>query len=482
MTSRRKQGGFLAALVAAVAGLVLGIVAPALAGGSDGGSLTYQGQGIKSDGTVDQQCDAQNDAYLLFVFTGGSATNVQLSGIAVTDTKVTNGSVHFTTPYVDPPSSLIGKVKVSWDGDAGANPQLVISHGCSGETPPPPAKDLTVSTSCGQVTFQNDNPFEVNIQYDADNAVGGSFEESQNIAAGGSITIDTTQTTFRFYAYGASDDGSTVLDEPGSVDVPQDCGPTVVQVPPTPDVNDACGPNNATWVVPADTEAFKWTLQDNGHLVVTIVADNTTFPDGSTSHDFGTAPDSNEACPPTPVSPTAPTSVDKCEPSHGPTNDGVNIPADDNFTYVDKATGETLATGFTRVEGASITVDAVANQGVTAQEGATTEWPFTFTKNDCPAPPPHHHHHHTPPGHHHHGHQPPVCHGVVKNGVCLPSTTSETGMGPEVKSLVVAPASSTGSLGDSLYLYGLVGLIAAGGITLLTLRRKPAPARHKSDE
>lgn len=105
------------------------VVSP-LGGGqssSVGSSLTYTGQGIP----VDQQCDAQNDAYLLFVFTGGSATNVQLHGIDVTDTMVTGGSVHFTTPYVDP-SSLINQVYVTWDGDAGQNPQLVISHGCAG--------------------------------------------------------------------------------------------------------------------------------------------------------------------------------------------------------------------------------------------------------------------------------------------------------------------------------------------------------------
>jgi hypothetical protein len=80
-------------------------------------------------------------------------------------------------------------------------------------------------------------------------------------------------------------------------------------------------------------------------------------------------------------------------------------------------------------------------------------------------------------------HHPPVCNGVVKNGVCLPSTTSETGMGPRSKSLVVVSTPSTGSRSDSLYLYGLIGLtIAAGSVMLLKLRRKPVPARHKSDE
>jgi hypothetical protein len=91
-------------------------------------------------------------------------------------------------------------------------------------------------------------------------------------------------------------------------------------------------------------------------------------------------------------------------------------------------------------------------------------------------------HHHKPPRHHHHGHQPPVCNGVVKNGVCLPSTTSKTGMGQHSKSLVVASAPSTGSFGDSLYLYGLIGLtFVAGSVMLLKLRRKPVSARHKSD-
>jgi hypothetical protein len=85
--------------------------------------------------------------------------------------------------------------------------------------------------------------------------------------------------------------------------------PTEIEIPATPSVNDPCGPNNATWNVPADTDTLDWELKDNGHLVVTVAAENTTFPGGATSHDFGKAPDSGENCPPTDECPSLTGSV-----------------------------------------------------------------------------------------------------------------------------------------------------------------------------
>jgi|GEM_PF-6311088 len=72
---------------------------------------------------------------------------------------------------------------------------------------------------------------------------------------------------------------------------------TIVAVPPQPS-DDGAG----NWIVPEDTDVFDWNQDDEGNLTVTIVADGTTFPDGSTTKSYGQAP------PPDPifVSPVAP--------------------------------------------------------------------------------------------------------------------------------------------------------------------------------
>ena len=78
---------------------------------------------------------------------------------------------------------------------------------------------------------------------------------------------------------------------------PPDNPPDVIQVPAEPGVTDPCGPNNASWNVPADTDTLNWELLGNGHLTVTVIPENTTFPGGATSHDFGKASDSGVMCP-----------------------------------------------------------------------------------------------------------------------------------------------------------------------------------------
>jgi hypothetical protein len=72
--------------------------------------------------------------------------------------------------------------------------------------------------------------------------------------------------------------------------------PDKIDIPAQPSHNDPCGPNNSSWNVPADTDVLHWALSDAGHLVVSIVADDVTFSDGTLMHDYGVAPESNAAC------------------------------------------------------------------------------------------------------------------------------------------------------------------------------------------
>jgi hypothetical protein len=65
-----------------------------------------------------------------------------------------------------------------------------------------------------------------------------------------------------------------------------------------PLVTDLCGEGNATWNKPDDTNVLDWEVEQNGHLTVTIIPANVTFPDGTTTHDFETAPETNtDSCP-----------------------------------------------------------------------------------------------------------------------------------------------------------------------------------------
>lgn len=78
---------------------------------------------------------------------------------------------------------------------------------------------------------------------------------------------------------------------------PNNCT-TVTALPPTPAVTDPCGAGNAEWDIPASDSDFSWTLNSDGHLVVTILTSHVTFPDGLLSHDYGVAPETNtNACP-----------------------------------------------------------------------------------------------------------------------------------------------------------------------------------------
>jgi hypothetical protein len=110
-----------------------------------------------------------------------------------------------------------------------------------------------------------------------------------------------------------------------------------VPVPPAPSQNDPCGPNNASWNVPADSADYAWALRSDGHLVVTVKGDN-TFPDGSTSKDYGLPTDSNEPCK-VPV-PATPDKTDPC----GPNNAAWVKPADTaSVVWVIESDGDLVA-------------------------------------------------------------------------------------------------------------------------------------------
>ncbi len=59
-------------------------------------------------------------------------------------------------------------------------------------------------------------------------------------------------------------------------------------------VNDPCGPANATWILPANTPTFTWEIVD-GHLIVTIIAEDVFFRGHKSTHDYGLAVDSGTA-------------------------------------------------------------------------------------------------------------------------------------------------------------------------------------------
>lgn len=138
----------LALVALAVAGLMaaVSLAKPGSASASptvcSGNTCTWHGQGA-TNGSVDTvQCDANNTPYLLWIFTVGgggntvSSATLTLGGTgsgSYVGTKMGN-EFHFTTPYFTPdPSTLTASVAfVGSLGRGTAN--LVISHGCPGET------------------------------------------------------------------------------------------------------------------------------------------------------------------------------------------------------------------------------------------------------------------------------------------------------------------------------------------------------------
>ncbi len=78
----------------------------------------------------------------------------------------------------------------------------------------------------------------------------------------------------------------------------ENCPSNEIQIPAQPSVTDLCGAENASWIIPQNSEELSWNLDKNGHLIVTIIAVDTVFPDGTTAHDFGTVTETNTTvCP-----------------------------------------------------------------------------------------------------------------------------------------------------------------------------------------
>jgi len=70
---------------------------------------------------------------------------------------------------------------------------------------------------------------------------------------------------------------------------------------PEPQQTDECGPDNASWIVPADTNDVHWSINGDGHLIATAIGGR--FTNGDTTIDYGVAEDSEEPCVATPVQP-----------------------------------------------------------------------------------------------------------------------------------------------------------------------------------
>ena len=70
---------------------------------------------------------------------------------------------------------------------------------------------------------------------------------------------------------------------------------------PEPQQTDECGPDNASWIVPADTNDVHWSINGDGHLIATAIGGH--FTNGDATIDYGVAEDSEEPCVATPVQP-----------------------------------------------------------------------------------------------------------------------------------------------------------------------------------
>lgn len=105
--------------------------------------------------------------------------------------------------------------------------------------------------------------------------------------------------------------------------------------------------NNASWIVPDNTDEYYWAIED-GELIV-YAEDGYVFTDGSTSHNFGAPTESGEVCdtdtPPELIHiSVTPTWTDECNiPGEGP-NSFWHVPANTaEITWELTAGGELIA-------------------------------------------------------------------------------------------------------------------------------------------
>lgn len=147
----------LVALLAAGLTTAMLLLAPAAGTASatiPAGAVVWTGQGT-TDGSLDTVlCDENSTPYLLWIFTLGgqnSVTNAVLTvnGDTYTGTQFGN-EIHFTTPFYAT-NTTDTQAYVTFDGATGKNPNLVISHGCPGETTTT-TTDTTPTTTTGETT------------------------------------------------------------------------------------------------------------------------------------------------------------------------------------------------------------------------------------------------------------------------------------------------------------------------------------------
>ena len=162
---------------------------------------------------------------------------------------------------------------------------------------------------------------------------------------------------------------------PDSSLCPAPQGPQEVQIPATPKIDDPCGLHNASWVVPADTVSITWELKQNGHLVAST-ATGYKFTDGTTTHDYGVAPDSGKPC--VKFVEAIPPYVDKdlC----GKVNDTYTIPKVEGVQYF--VDGKPVSPGTYSTNGAlHIEITAKAQEGYVLVGDDC--WKLTFTDESC---------------------------------------------------------------------------------------------------
>ena len=163
---KRLTGAGLIAVTAATLLMMAWAIFPSVAMAN--GTVSWTGNGTSGGQLDNEECDASNTPYLLWIFPIGgqnTVTSVTLnlggsgSGsftVDSTDTDAsddtsgfTGGSVHIRTPFFDL-SSLTASI--SYVGDLGTGEhKLVISHGCPGEEKKPDL-GITKSATSTQVT------------------------------------------------------------------------------------------------------------------------------------------------------------------------------------------------------------------------------------------------------------------------------------------------------------------------------------------
>jgi hypothetical protein len=133
--NRRKLLGLVAS-----GALVLGAMFASTGVVSADGSELWTGQGTTDGQLNDSECDASNTPFLLWVFTpgggGNTITAVKLtlggSGTGTFDFNLDNGQWKVQTDFFDLDTLT---AVADYTGDPGnGNVNLVISHGCAGET------------------------------------------------------------------------------------------------------------------------------------------------------------------------------------------------------------------------------------------------------------------------------------------------------------------------------------------------------------